>query len=56
MRNQSSLNGAEDDYYIPVEPNSNDPLRTLDDNLQRMQYFNRLIETEIQDQLQTLVG
>ena len=53
MRNQSSLNAAENDDDDPVEPNGNDPLRTLDENLQRMQYVNRLIETEIQ--LQTLV-
>ncbi|CAF1277499.1 unnamed protein product [Adineta steineri] len=42
---------------IPIEPNpiySNQQFQNLDENLQRLQYFNTLIDNEIQDQLQTL--
>lgn len=34
---------------------SNERFRTLDENLQRLQHFNTLIENELHDQLQTLV-
>ena len=47
-----------DEEFIPTEQDltySNDQFRNLDENLQRLQYFNRLIDHEIQDQLQTLV-
>ena len=52
IKNKSNENS------IPIENDpiySNDQLRNLDENLQRMQYLNTLINTEIQDQLQTLV-
>ena len=34
---------------------SNQQFQNLDENLQKLQYFNNLIDNEIQDQLQTLV-
>jgi hypothetical protein len=43
---------------IPIEQDfiySNDQFQNLDENLQRLQYFNKLIDNEMQDQLQTLV-
>ncbi|UJR38407.1 hypothetical protein I4U23_031076 [Adineta vaga] len=43
--------------FIPIERKfaySNDQFQNLDENLQRLQYFNTLIDNELQDQLQTL--
>lgn len=44
--------------FIPIKQDfiySNDQFKNLDKNLQCLQYFNTLIDNEIQDQLQTLV-
>jgi len=40
---------------IHIEHNSNNHLKNLDKNLQKLKYFNTLIDHEIQDQIQTLV-
>ena len=34
---------------------SNDQLKNLDQNLQKLEFFNHLIDQELQDQIQTLV-
>ncbi len=58
----SFLNKSQEDKLnensIPIEQDfiySNDQFQNLDENLQRLQYFNKLIDNEMQDQLQTLV-
>ncbi|CAF3617934.1 unnamed protein product [Rotaria sordida] len=47
--NENLVHIAQDRIY------SNDQLQNVDENLQRLQYFNTLIDNEIQDQIQTLV-
>ena len=62
-KSKSSTSEKVDDYHsdksvIPIEQNliySNDKFQSLDENLQRLQYFNTLIDHELQDQLQALV-
>ncbi|CAF3322255.1 unnamed protein product [Rotaria sp. Silwood2] len=58
----SSLNKAQENksnenlIHIEQDPiYSNDQFQKFDENLQRLQYFNTLIDNEIQDQIQTLV-
>ncbi|CAF1286479.1 unnamed protein product [Adineta ricciae] len=61
-KSKSSTSEKVDDYHsnkyvIPIEQNliySNDKFQSLDEHLQRLQYFNTLIDHELQDQLQAL--
>ena len=46
---EKSFVGENDPIY------SNNQLKNLDESLQKLQYFNHLIDYEIQDQIQTLV-
>jgi hypothetical protein len=55
---KKSEENKSNENFIPAEQDSiysNQQFRNLDENLQKLQYFNTLIDHEIQDQLQTLV-
>lgn len=56
VKNSEENKSNETDIQIEQDPiYSNQQFQNLDQNLQKLQYFNTLIDHEIQDQLQTLV-
>ena len=56
VRNIEENKSNQNDIQIEQDPiYSNQQFQNLDENLQKLQYFNTLIDNEIQDQLQTLV-